>query len=319
MMNLGNRGARPGRAFGFAALGLALLAPTAKAQSPNTPSAAGPAPATKANKASETGKADQTGKAAKTMPTENWKDALKLPIAPMNADRTPVAELLPDLSKRVGIPILADSVVAATPVTFRTGTLTLPELADGIARLIPGTVVRWVAVPAESPIPDADLLAQLCQMQEVTLATQTPTGDTPRRPMLDVAGRRLSPEEAAPLLATLRLKPVLLLSNPGSENLVGKSARLQAEGLRNYMAMSPEQRLRAIEQQIDNLLNMDPETRKALFGQMQSQATAVMKKINALAPEQRAQFFRDLTGGKFDGNVPPAKTPPAGESARQPR
>jgi len=131
---------------------------------------------------------------------------------------------------------------------------------------------------------------------------------------IEVLGRRLSLEKAAPLMASLDLRPVYLLSNPTAEDPVAKSGKLQSEGLQIWMEMTPEQRRLSAENQMNGLLSMDSNARRALFGQMQEQAMGMMKKIQSLPPDQRAQFWRDVTGGKWDGTTPPA---PGGNSVGQ--
>jgi hypothetical protein len=244
-------------------------------------------------------------------------------ITPLKIDKKTVGEVAAILTKESGILVLADSTVAATPISFTVDSLPVSELADGIAKLNPGISVRFLALPVDIATPDPDLVVQLLRVEEAIQPLKgRPAGGKSPVPQtysqIEVAGRTINIAQAELVMTTLKLRPVILLTNPTVDNPVAKSARLQAEGLQAYLGMTPEQRIQAIDQQMNNLLNMDSATRRALFGQMQQQGMAVLKKINALPPEQRAQFFRDLTGDKWDGTAPPAAQGAGGTGNGQP-
>jgi hypothetical protein len=257
--------------------------------------------------------AQQTGTAPLPSKTDSSQPVVPSPFAPLSkpisalsVEKKTVGEVATMLTKETGILVLADSTVSKTPVTFDVASLRLGEIADGIAKLVPGTTVRFIGIASDIPSPDPEMLSQILQLQDamrVFSPAKQPVLTGPYS-QIEIDGHLLPLAKAEPVLAALNLRPAFLLMNPGGDNPVARSARLQAEGLQAYLAMTPEQRQQAAERQMDNLLNMDSATRRALFGQMQQQAMAVMNKLNSLPPDQRAQFFRDITGGKYDGSTP---------------
>jgi hypothetical protein len=233
-------------------------------------------------------------------------------VPPMRFAQTPLRAVLAQISKASGVWVIADSSVAGIPITMETRRGSLTEvLADLVKQLPPEARVRYVGVPAAENAPEGDAVSRYISAQDALQPTKGKgTTNTPTiASEIDVAGRTLAADQAAPLMMSLNLKPVYLVTNPSGDALIAKAARMQTEGLQLWMEMNPEQRSKMMENQLNSLLNMDPTARRSLFEQMSSQGMAMMQKIQSLPPEQRAQFFRDITGGKFDGTTPP---PPNG-------
>jgi hypothetical protein len=87
---------------------------------------------------------------------------------------------------------------------------------------------------------------------------------------------------------------------------VQKMNAAQIDALRNYLAMTPDQQKAFAEQQLENLFNMDPALRQQLFAQQRQMVQGFMQRLQGLPEDQRKQFWRDLTGGAWDGTgVPP--------------
>ena len=233
-------------------------------------------------------------------------------VTPMKFAQTPLRAVLAQISKASGVWVLADSSVAGVAITLETRGGRLTEVLEEILKQLPPEVrVRYVGVPAAENAPEGDIVSQYIGAQDALKPTKGKgTTNTPTiASEIDVAGRTLAAEKAAPLMASLDLKPVYLVTNPSGDALVAKALRMQTEGLQIWMEMTPDQRSKMMENQLNSLLNMDPTARRSLFEQMSTQAMGMMQKIQSLPTEQRQQFFRDITGGKFDGTTPP---PPNG-------
>lgn len=232
-------------------------------------------------------------------------------VPPIKVAQTPLRAVLAQISKASGVWVLADSSVAAMPVTLESRGGRLTEVLEEVVKQLPaGVQVRYAGIPAAEIAPDGDSVSQYLNAQDalkpkkVKGTTNTPTIASE----IEVAGRALAAEQAAPLMTSLDLKPVYLITNPSGDALVAKALRMQNEGLQIWMEMTPEQRGKMMENQLNSLLNMDPTARRSLFEQMTQQATGMMQKIQSLPPDQRAQFFRDITGGRFDGTTPPPQS-----------
>lgn len=233
-------------------------------------------------------------------------------VPPMKFAQTPLRAVLAQISKASGVWVLADSSVGAVAITLEIRGGRLNEvLAEIVKQLPPEVRVRYVGVPAAENAPEGEIVSQYIGAQDALKPTKGKgTANTPQiASEIEVAGRTLAAEQAAPLMTSLDLKPVYLVTNPSGDALIAKALRMQTEGLQLWMEMNPDQRSKMMENQLNNLLNMDPNARRSLFEQMSTQAMGMMQKIQSLPAEQRQQFFRDLTGGRFDGTTPP---PPNG-------
>jgi hypothetical protein len=235
----------------------------------------------------------------------------KLPA--LRWQQVPLKEAAAELTRTTGITVAVDAGLSLKPVTLVTGGGTLAEAIAALAKQLPqGAAARFVAVPAGEPMPTGDLISAYLLSQDGLRRKATPTLWDPATNEIEVLGRSLSGAKAAPLMTELELKPVYVLSSGRGDALVARAGLLQAEGLQLWQEMSAEQRQQFMDNQLSGLLNMDPATRSAMFGQMMQSGQAMMQKINALPPDQRAQFFKDITGGRFDGTTPPRPNGPGG-------
>lgn len=241
----------------------------------------------------------------------------------LRLEKVPAKTAAQRLSRASGQLVLIEGAVASAVVSLNIQRATLEQaIAQLVAQLPRGSVDRVVMLPAIAPgatPPDADVVATLVGAQE-TLVPSVMGGKVERTVgSVNVMGRVLDAEKAKAVIAALDLKPVHLLGVPGQTgDPLKRMTNLQAEGLGLWMSMTQEQRQAAMEQQFDYLLNMDPDMRRAMFGQMQQQAAVMMQKLQSLPEDQRRQFFMDITGGRFDGTgMPP--TGGAGNPPQQPR
>lgn len=252
---------------------------------------------------------------------------LKKTITPFAAEQMPLKEVIAKLSAQTGATIIVDSASGAKPVTLDLRNATLGDVLDQIAdQAGKGVQVRLVALPIQDPLPNGDVVALALMAQDSLKPLQltgikpgekikppakatTPTASvvasaTATEPTIEVSGRAVTLDKAAPLISALELRPVFVVMNPLGDNPVAKAGRLQSEGMQLWMGMTAEQRKQATESQLNNLLSMDPSTRRAFFGQMMEQAQGAMQKIQSLPPDQQKQFFQDITA-----NLPKGATP----------
>ena len=243
-------------------------------------------------------------------------------VPPLRLAAVPAQMAAAQITQATGVTVLTDSTVGLVPVTFSTGGGDVESVLQQIIKVLPkGAAVRTILLPAFSPkaaLPSGDDVISLYGTQEKLVApvmgakaATNPDGAA----SVNVLGKLLSREQAAPIIAALDLRPVYVLTNAqAGDNLVAQSSKLQAEGLRLWMAMTPDQRAQAAEQQFDSLMNMDSATRQAMFGQAMQSAQAIGNKINSMSPEQKAAFFSEIK------NALPAPPPGAGagESPKTP-
>ncbi len=176
------------------------------------------------------------------------------------------------------------------------------------AALLPkGTVVRKILLPALAPNaapPSADVIVKLASVNDGLVGPVMGAKIEMTDGSVNVMGRVMTINEAAPVIAALNLKPVYLVANLNAGNdPVQKMMTAQTESLKTWMAMTPDQRAAVADKQLDGLLNMDPATRQAMFAQQAQMGQKFMAKIQSLPDGQRQQFWKDITGGKFDGTA----------------
>lgn len=217
----------------------------------------------------------------------------------------PLREVAERLSRATGTLVVADKTVAAVPVTLNVGGETLDAVLQRVAKVLPeGALVKTVYLPAfapTAPAPDADKIAALVFAQEALMAGGASKNGTAED--IVIQGKRLGPDKAASVVAALELKPVYLLTNPkAASDPVEKLGAVQLESLRTWLEMTPEQQKTAVDQQFDALINMDPSLRQQIFAQQRQVMQSFFQKAQALPEDQRAQFFREMTGGRWDGN-----------------
>jgi hypothetical protein len=94
-------------------------------------------------------------------------------------------------------------------------------------------------------------------------------------------GRRLSVQDARPLLDRLNLKPVYLVTGGGARSSVAGPG---ADTLAAWSQLTPAQR----DQMAAGILNMNPALRNQMMQQLVSVFTTVMQKMS---PEERQQML----------------------------
>jgi hypothetical protein len=271
------------RIVGIAALLFATIPGAVHAQSPEPPTKAAPVVATDLSKN----------------------------ITAVRLQQVPLREAALQLTKATGITIAVDA--GLKPITLIANSGTLAEAVAFLAKqLPPGTSARFVAVPAGDPMPTAEQISAYLLSQDGLRRKTAPKLWEAATNEIEVLGRPLAAEKAAPLMEQLELKPVYVISAGRGDALVARAGMLQSEGLQLWQEMTTEQRAAFMENQLNGLLNMDSPSRQAMFQQFSQMGPQMMQKIQSLPADQRAQFWKDMTGGRFDGTMPPPRpgTPP---------
>lgn len=219
------------------------------------------------------------------------------PIPALTFTKTPARDIAAKLTSISGVTVVADSRVALASVTLKTIGGSVEKVAGQVVEQLPkGAVLRTIMLPAFAPgtPADADLIVSTYLAQEKLSGsvqgnkTERGAGD------INVLGKILAADKAETVIAALDLKPVYVLTSTNGDDLVAKASLLQSEGLRLWGQMSPEQRSRLVDEQLNGLMNMEPTSRKAMLGQMMQQGMQVMQKMQQMTPEQRSQFLSDV-------------------------
>ena len=250
------------------------------------------------------------------------------PLVPaMRLAQTPAGDVAARLGKATGAVIVTDHTVATTPVTLDLPALSLSAALRRIAAALPaGTVVKTVMLPAPPPgtstALNGDQVAALALAQESLYKSAFPamaaalpganpaTAAPPRAATVpvpgevNILGKRLPAEQAAPAISALGLRPVYLLTNANADDSVQKLSTAQYDALRLMMSMTPEQKKQVADQQFNAIMNMDPALRRQVMQQQMEFGMQFFQRIQALPTDQRSAFWRDITGGKFDGTIP---------------
>lgn len=249
-------------------------------------------------------------------PAASVSAAMNAPVTSIRLNRVPAKEAAARLTKETGTLILTEASVANTLVTLDIGRSTLEAALKQMSEQMPkGAAVRSVMLPKTAPgatAPDADVVASLIGTQEQLVGSVMGAKVERTTGSINVLGKILTADKAKPVIDALDLKPAFVVGIPGGGgDPLQRMTSLQAEGLKLWLGLNPDQQRAAMENQFDWLLNMDPNARRAMFGQMQQQAAVMMQKLQSLPPDQRRQFFLDITNGQFDGTTPP-RPPGAG-------
>jgi hypothetical protein len=224
-------------------------------------------------------------------------------VSALRFEKTAAKEVVAQLSKQAGVTVVADSRVSLAQVTLQTIGGTLGKvLGEVTAQLPKGTVVHKVMLPAFAPnvTADGDLIVATYLTQEKLVGNvmgakvERSAGD------INVLGKILSAEKAAPIIDTLELKPVYVLTIDNNDDPVARANQLQSEGMRLWAQMTPEQRSRMMDEQFNGLMNMEPSARQAIIGQMMQQGLQMMQKMQQLPPDQQRKL-----GEEFRQAVPP--------------
>lgn len=254
---------------------------------------------------------------AQTNPATNAAKSSDPFVPAMRLAQTPAKEVVARLNKATGAVIVADHTVATTPVTLDLPALSLSAALRRIAAALPaGTVVKTVMLPAPPPSGPAlngDQVAALALAQESLYKPAFPDpAALPGAPLpaaaapgeVNILGKRLPAEQAAPAISALGLRPVYLLTNANTDDSVQKLSAAQYDALRLMMSMTPEQKKQVADQQFNAFMNMDPALRRQVMQQQMEVGMQFFQRIQALPTDQRSAFWRDITNGKFDGTIP---------------
>lgn len=227
------------------------------------------------------------------------------PAPPANTARVAGQRTAADVAMRIGkavsMAVLADSTVAESLVplpTEATTTANFEAQIDALVKALPKGATwgkLYLPVPKNGRAYNADAVAAYAVAQAGLFGSVG--GDTAPG-TLEILGQKVAVDRADPLVSTLNLKPVYLITNP-SARAAGANASLTA-GLQQWNAMTQEQQQNYAKQQAQQLLSMDPQSR----GQMMQQQMSVMRSMmEQMTPEQRQQMFQNMPrgGGGFGG------------------
>lgn len=218
-----------------------------------------------------------------------------------------LAAIAARLSRESGVRVVADRTVASQRVRLETVGGPLERVLEQvIAQLPAGTALRKVLLPPTLPGAnvEGDLVAALVQAQDALLRPISGPA-TPGPADVVLLGRIVPAAQAAGVGAALDLHPLYLLTNPRAANdPLGRAHQLQAENLKLWMSLTPQQQQALAEQQFDSLFNMDPSLRRAMMQQMMQLSLGIMQKMQQLSPEQRQSFLDDIRNALPPGSVP---------------
>ncbi|MGC4045895.1 MAG: hypothetical protein QM758_19055 [Armatimonas sp.] len=216
-----------------------------------------------------------------------------------------VKELAAKLTKESGFLVVADSTVANNRVSLNTVGGPLETVLQQLLAAMPkGSLIKKAHMPsaaATSPDPNPEVVSILIQVNDALAAPMNP-GTKPDPDAVIVQGRIIPKDKAADVLAALDMKPVYLLTNPQGRSATQSFANMQADIMRLWQNMTPEQRKASVERQWDDFMNMDPNARKAYMQQMMEQAVGISQKLQQLPPAQLKELFGGiLPPGAFGG------------------
>ncbi len=231
--------------------------------------------------------------------------AVQKRVPALNLEPMPAKKLAAELTKASGFLVVVDSTLANSRVSLSTtGGPLETVLQQLMANLPKGTVLKKTHMPsaaATSPDPNAEVVSVLIQVNEALVAPMN-RGARLGPDTVIVQGRAIPKEKADDVLAALDMKPVYLMTNPQAKSPGLSMANLQADMMRLWNNMTPEQRKEATERQWNDFVNMDPNARKAYMQQMMEQATGLMAKIQQLPKAELEGLFGGLLPpGAFGG------------------
>lgn len=245
-------------------------------------------------------------------------------VGAMKFSKVSAGEAAARLGKAAGVLVVADGSVANTAVAdFSTTGGNLPDALNQLVLVLPkGTMIRRVLLPALAPgaaPPSAEVIAKLASVSDGLIVPVMGKKVEAGADSVNVMGRVMTMTEAAPVIAALNLKPVYLLTSANADgDPVQKMLTAQTDTMKAWMSMTPDQRTAVSDKMLDGLLNMDPAARQAMFAQQMQMGQKFVAKIQSLPDGQRQQFWKDMTGGKFDGTMPPPPPPARNVTAPPP-
>lgn len=197
--------------------------------------------------------------------------AAENPKVKLDASETPIAQVMLDLGKQAGVQIVCDTDVKAT-VSGQFESIELEKLLDTITKL---HNLKWQKIYITVTEDNKPTLTQIkARAEAVAVVTGSPIV------IYDPAtGKQkvfIEQDPAAPSIAPdkLGLQPVYLVSVPKAEKKALSQAdqdaatyfqSLQNERMKLMANMPSEQRVNAIQQEMQYMLNMDPQARQQMM------------------------------------------------------
>lgn len=225
----------------------------------------------------------------------------------LSAQSTPIEQVMADLGKQAGVQIICDSDVKTT-VSGSFDSIELDKLMDTIAKI---NNLKWQKIYLPVQQEEKPTLEQVKARAAAVAAVE---GNT--IVVFDPAtGKQkvfIEQDPAAPSIAPdkLGLAPVYLVSMPKAEKSAAASQtsqansadveyfkQLQDERLKLMANMTSEERITAIRQEMDWMLNLDPATRKQII---RDQINA-RRNLDPATRQKYQQIMRETFGGQMGG------------------
>ena len=253
-------------------------------------------------------------------------------VPPVNAKGTTLGQIAQQLTKGSGIAVVTDSSLLSAPVTFTSlGGALDAVLTQLTPALPPGVTIRAALVPDTGVAPDGDAVAALLKAQDAFAAKPSVSGakgaavsssapTVPTRPTFtpgkfDLLGQQVTLDEAATKIADLHLRPVyVIVRNRPAVDPVAKMTAMQAEAMKAWSSMTPDQQKQAMQIQFNAMMNGTPADRQAMIGQMAQQGAAIMGMMQQMPPDQQKQIQQEFMNALGQNGMMP---PPGGGSGRR--
>jgi hypothetical protein len=193
---------------------------------------------------------------------------------------TRVTDVLADISKQSGIPILADDTVVDTLGVTTIDKPNLEDMLRALVALAPGLSWQRVYLPQDGPLPDANILSA----QVRTLKAITATGLVVQEPG-DRGGLTFSKEASLSPVAPDGMRLVYLVTN--------ETVRAQREAdartaKRKAAAAAPvETAVNGLSSVADDFSQMSPDQQREAIPQMMQQ---MMRMIQSIDPGVRQEL-----------------------------
>ena len=147
----------------------------------------------------------------------------------------------------------------------------------------------------------------------VLVAAMTPPTFTPGK--FDLLGQQVTLDEAATKITDLHLRPVyVIVRNRPATDPVAKMTAMQAEAMKAWASMTPDQQKQAMQFQFSAMMNGTPADRQAMIGQMVQQGATIMGMMQQMPPDQQKQLQQEFMNAIGQSGL----MPPGGGGRRQP-
>jgi hypothetical protein len=210
----------------------------------------------------------------------------------------PLSSVISNLSRSTGISIVADSPLIGQNVPAPSGDVTAADLEGqltAITKALPSGVLwakLYLPAAANSRGYNGDALASYA-LAQAKLFGNVGAPTTPGT--IEVMGQKVGADKADTVIAALSLKPVYVILNPMQHNNGSQANVVTPANSANWTAMTPQQRQQYAQQQAQNIMNMDPQSRQQAMQSMMEQQRAVMQALmQSMTPEQRQQMLQGV-------------------------